>query len=635
MKILCQTTVFVLFICLFTACASKAIIYNGKDFPLYKELSYKNQTNVDMPLFNQKIFTMHIYQILDTFKSDKRQQYKNRRTISKDDSLVNLKDKKLELLQTLGIFFLDDERVMYYSDLQSNPILADVKTALLPQKICLTDNPAMKRDLTVEDKYRTWVVPKFIQRHLYHGIYRWDTANTMQIEFQKTYTYKPNRFAVFFKSINCSIFKKGAFRNNLYWNRIANEQNSKKAKFVRFYCAVSPQSDSLTVKNVAYAEKDILAGTEEVKINVKDVFGEQFNVAFIATDNSEIRKSQYNTVPINNKQKEVIYDLNAKTILYNTISDAGIPEKTNSFKKLNTDSIESALTVKKCTISFPFDDQSKLTTAQINYVFNNGVNRDKPYTFSPELTSELERIADGRIVNKSLEIEIMGSKLLGFFDIYDKLKTTNKKDFKNFITKIASFDEYKECIYANNDYESFVKNEYVSVRVKDLNYYVDSDDAIKSKVLFTYRVLSDTLMKKKVNPLKSKYARQEFEFKVHGNITSAEITENDTVKYSTRRYKIDLTDSITVRYVFCVVKKQKDKVVYAVVGKNRSIVTDTISRKINSSNASEIIDKMNSDKLYAKMGVKYDAVGKYFYLEERVKMVNKNSNPLIRETPSF
>jgi hypothetical protein len=61
MKIILQTTAFVLSICLLNACASKAVIYNSKDFPLYKELSYKNKESIEMALFNEKIFTMHIY----------------------------------------------------------------------------------------------------------------------------------------------------------------------------------------------------------------------------------------------------------------------------------------------------------------------------------------------------------------------------------------------------------------------------------------------------------------------------------------------------------------------------------------------------------------------------------------------
>jgi hypothetical protein len=579
MKSLYQTMAVLLFFCALTACSKNYKVYMAYEFPSYNKINFKNQATKPIRLFNQSIYSMCIYKVRDTFDTDIRQKFVNRRTISKEElkngallegeiqksSLSNAEQMKQLLVQTISVVFLDDERVLYYTTLQNNPenTYEDApNTATEPNNISLTDNPGRKKDITLEEKDLVWLKKKkYPKRHYFHGVYRWTSDNTMVIEFQKSYHQLKKKYRY--------------------------DENKIKEQFVKFYCAVDSNRENIFVTDISYQEADILAGNKEVKLDVNKVFGSKFNVAFSALN---INKSTDKLELVN----ELGYIFYNKKVVYKDSKSKDFVEikDIDKFNKSNPDKINKSIfddyTVTKCVVNYDFKDTTSKST--IEYTFKNKVTKTISFQFSPSFIRNIKSIS-----TEKLTTTIEGNKLTGYFNIYDKLNPLNKTDFQTFISKITTFDSYRERKYNGDKVFIFLENIYLTLTINDTrSREIIREEQGYSKLAITYRLIH-------------KLDKKEYEFKVD-SIALDDL--NTTKKYYINdkfAYTRDLKDT-------CLSYRKMPKFNLFRMRQKRKIIYNKIP--------------FIGDSIMAKFPTDFKIDSKGYYIEERLKENNTDLKTL-------
>ncbi len=560
---------------IFGACSKQTRIYMSSEFPSYNSTNYRRYDNKNVYYFSNKVYTMSIYEISDTFENDSRQKYLNRRTASKSE-VRNSKEKNP--IQTISLVFLDDRRVLYYTLLQNTPDNKSLVSGGLPKSICLTDN-FMSRDLAMTDletgladnggfwPFKWLLGKKPIKRHYYHGIYNWTSDTTIDMKFQKNYALKAN------------------FED----------------RFVTFHCIVpnpKGERDSVIIDRISYTEKDIVSQNSNVDIKLNSLFNSKFKTIFT--------NQSFDTL---NPKFEVIYRFGTKDTLYNKFTETGVEKsdysKINAFVSLKE--LETNLAgyqVAKCIVTFPFaNDINKSKEATIAYTLKNKESKTTAYQLSDTFAAEIKGVIDSAkskgkpIISDTVIIE--GATLKGFFNIYDRLGGRNKKDFRDFINKIALFDDYRVRIFKDKTYYKYVENSLVTVPL-------EKAQDLLVKIPITYRqVLKDTIQLEK----KGRFS-----------------TRRDTVSI---QYEFEFTiDSITVnndvvlkKYYFSkdLVLKNRAFYRYNACGTNYGNLTKRFIRYLE--NERKPWDNTTAlAKCEAANLIKKDANG--YYIEEIIKDAN-------------
>jgi hypothetical protein len=526
-------TLFLLFtIGVFMRCSSQknSLILTSSVFPLSQSPQYGHDT---LPLFNQKVYVMRIYEVADTFGNDFRQKYTNYRTVTKDEQTQL--DRKGKLVQTICLVFLDDEQVLYYTFLQNNPDNKSQISANAPQRICLTDT-VMERDLTMNEREKglfdynmffpfTWLGKQPIKRHFYHGIYRFNKEDkSIDMEFQNDYS--------------------------------ADKKNSMDNRFVKFKCSISEEKDTITIDRVSYNEEDIINQNETTTLELKNIFDSKFNTNFTAIDVSGGNK---------NVKNEFIYDILTKKIKYTQFSIDGLTEikddKTiNKINEIiNFKFLQKTLPdfkVEQCIMTFSFKTDNKWLI-KIQYKTLSGETYNANYTLSNDmnLNFKIKSINDFQII-------IIGNKLIYPPDFSQILDDINKKDFKEFIDKLAYFNDYRIRIYEDGTTEAFLENSLVTISLGHENTKNEAN-----KLNITCKLSNDAQIKDII---------PEYEFvvlKIKKDEISEQNSENKKITTIYKKYYLNDTQMVFSRYIY---RKNFMKKKTNYIGTKTKIKVDTL-----------------------------------------------------------
>ena len=406
-----------------SAC-SHTVYYSCSDFPMFQEKDSSSYSLGKIPLFKEKIYVMRIYQVHDTFSDDARQRYINHRTVQEKES-VSDSDK----VQTLCLIFLDSSRVLYYTMLQNNPSIERRKMEIsdYPSKICLTDS-INESDNPFSFKYK---------RHAYHGIYKFTSPNTLQIEFQKK-----------------------------------NSTKQKKGKdiklFSNLWCSVNPNGD-ISVDKIGYIEDNILVANSQVILNAEKIFGEKFKTVFSVVDIGNAQRNELLDI-----EYEVVYSYLTKKLAYRTYKDGKkTSEKDIDFAYLRKEmskikpkpdsaKIVDSFQVRQCVIRFPFLNGSRQDSAEITYFFKNSDSIVYKYKLSASIIGEMTKNKNLKYPNDNIIVKdrIM-PKLSG---IMDSLSPRNKIDLLDFVRTISNFDAYRVRVYKDSTWSGFLENNIAVIK---------------------------------------------------------------------------------------------------------------------------------------------------------------------------
>lgn len=430
---------FWLLVCLvFVSACSHKSYYTCEYFPMNEEKDNSSDTSGTVFLFNKKIYTMRIYEVEDTFLGDPRQRYVNHRTVSKFKELqlesTYLQNNNNKLIQTLCLIFLDEKRVLYYTMLQNTPVSRIREIADYPSKICLTDK-AFQKDTLLKGK-----------QHYYQGIYRWTSASTIQMEFQKNYA--PVRI------------RKNPKKKVL-------EEEDKKQRFIRFLCSIDPKGDTLAINTVVYREENMLAENKEVQLSSKKVLGDKFKTVFAA----RAKDSIINRSDLYDIDYEIIIDQMRKLKFRNFKDDKFTKEreilkselyeyvdKLENFKRPQIDSVLNGdYDIDTCKIKLPNLKNSNIDSVEVTYIFKNKKHISFFHHLSPFLIKELK---GNNKLNAGFSITIHNKQIIGqeAKGIYDMLSARNKEDFDNFIKTISTIDNYRLRVYKYKAWADFIEN---------------------------------------------------------------------------------------------------------------------------------------------------------------------------------